>query len=324
MEKRRFSFIILLLLWSLAHLQAQWDDLPGQYWATKVHFNPSFAGETEAISTAALYRYRWTGIENAPRQFYLMADMPFEFFGKRHGAGLMIYNETVGQLHNSLLAAQYNFKKEIGRGFLNMGLQVGVYDLHFDAGSKHITEDSLQHKRGILRVNPTGKQVIDLGAGISWTGKAFFAGLSVMHLNQPGFYAHNDSLSTDIQSDSARSSISRSYNLIVGCNISLFHPLEIQPMMWIQTYPKQTEVEATVRLEYDKKFSGGLSWRRNDGYLLFAGAVIHDIELGYAYGIHTSGPGKNSRGSHELFLRYNFPIDYFKPKRQPHKSIRLL
>lgn len=324
MEKRRFLWILLLHLYCLPQLQAQWDDPPGQYWTAKSYFNPSFAGKTEAISTTALYRYSWIGIQNAPQQLILTADMPFEFLGRRHGAGLAVYTETIGELRNSLLAAQYSFKKEIGKGFLNIGLQAGVYDLNFDVGSKHIFGDSLQHRRGILRVNPADKQVIDLSAGISWTGNSVFAGLSAIHINQPRFYAHNDSLSADLQSDSTLSVVPRSYNLMAGCNISLFHPLEIQPMVWIQTDLSVTQVQATLRLEYNKRFSGGASWRMDDGYVLFAGTIIREVELGYAYGLHTTGPGQNSRGSHELYLRYNFPLDHFKPKRPPHKSIRLL
>lgn len=324
MEKRRFSLILPLLLWSLIPLQAQWNDPPGQYWTAKSYLNPSFAGETEVISTTALYRYSWSGIENAPQHLLLTADMPFEFLGSRHGTGLVAYTETVGELRNSLLAAQYSLKKEIGKGFLNIGLQAGVYDLKFDAGSKYIFTDSLQYGRGMLKVNPADKQVIDLNAGISWTGKYIFAGLSAMHINQPRFYAHNDSLSADLQSDSTLSTIPRSYNLMAGYNITLFHPLEIQPMVWVQTDFSMTQVQATLRLEYNKRFSGGASWRLDDGYVLFAGATIRDVELGYAYGLHTTGSGKNSRGSHELYLRYDFPLDYFKPKRQPHKSIRLL
>lgn len=324
MEKRRFILTLYLFLCALLHLQAQWNDSPGQYWVIKSYFNPSFAGETTQISTSALYQYKWVGIENAPRQLYLTANMPFEFLGRHHGVGLVIYNETLGQLHNSLLAAQYNYKKKIGTGSLNIGLQAGIYDLHFDAGSKHIFGDSLQHGREILRVNTADRQVVDLGAGISWTGKSFFAGLSVMHLNQPRFYAHNDSLSTDIRSDSSRVSIPRSYNFMARCNISLFHPLEIQPMVWIQSDLKKAQVQATLLLEYNKKFSGGASWKMNDGYLFFAGTSIRDAEVGYAYGLHTMGIGQHSRGSHAFYLRYNFPLDYLKPKKQPHKSIRLL
>lgn len=324
MEKRHFFWILLLYFCGGGSLQAQWDDLHTQYWAIRSYINPSFTGETEAVSATALYRYSWSGIENAPRQFYLTANMPFEFLGKRHGVGLVVHNESVGALHNSFLAIQYSLKKEIGDNFLSLGLQAGIYNLNFDAGNKHITEDPIQPGRSILKVNPTDKQPIDLSTGISWTGRSFFAGLSAMHLNQPRFYPHTDSLTTDLKNDSARSVIPRSYNLIAGYNIRPFYPFAIQPMVWIWTDFNTTQVQATLRMEYNRKFSGGLSWRKDDGYLLFAGVLIKEVELGYAYGIHTSGPAQNSNGSHELFLRYQFPLDYFKPKRQPHQSIRLL
>lgn len=324
MEKRRFYWILLLHFCCLLHLQAQWDDPPGQYWTVKSYFNPSFAGEAEAINVSALYRYTWHGIKNAPQPIILTAGMPFEFWGNRHGVGMVVHNESAGDHHNSLLAAQYSFKKYFRRGFLNIGVQAGVYDLNFDAGNKFILSDSLQQSRGIIKVNPTDKQVIDLNAGISWIGKSFFAGLAAMHISQPRFYARNDSLSADIQGDSVISVIPRSYNLMAGYNITLLYPLEIQPMVWLQANHNKTLIMATLRMEYNKKFSGGVSWKKDDGYALFAGTVIRNIEVGYAYGIHTSGLGKNSKGSYEFYLRYNFPLDHFKPKRQPYKSIRLL
>jgi Bacteroidetes-specific putative membrane protein len=325
MEKRRLLCLISLLLLScIARIQAQWDDTFSQYWIIKGYFNPAFAGETKQIKAAVLYRYQWTGIENAPKKVVLTADMPFEFFGRRHGAGLAAYTETIGDLRNSLLAAQYSFKKEIGKGFLNIGLQAGVYDLHFDAGSKHIFTDSLQHSRGMLKVNPADKQVIDLSAGISWTGRRVFAGISALHITQPAFYAHNDSISSaDLLTDSLLSVIPRSYNFMAGYNITFFHPLEIQPMLWAQTDFEVIEVQATLRIEYNKKFSGGVSWRMNDGYTFFAGATIEGVQVGYAYDLYTAGMGKDSKGSHEVYLRYNIPYD-LSSRRHPHKSIRLL
>lgn len=324
MTKRCFSFLCLLLLCNCLYLQAQWDNLPGQYWTVRNYLNPSFTGETEAIRTTALYRYNWSGIENAPQQLYLTADMPFDFLGKRHGAGLVIYRESIGNLRNSAFTAQYSFKKKLGEGFLNFGLQGGIFDLQFDTGNKLILKDSLQYRRGFLKVNPINKQLINIDAGISWTGKSFFAGFSAMHINQPQFYAYSDSLSTNLQNDSTQSIIPRSYNLTVGYNITPFHPLEIQPMICIQSMGAKTQMHATLRLDYDKKVSGGVSWITDNGYLFFAGANIREIQLGYAYGLHTKGAGKISNGSHELYLQYNFPLDYFKPKRYPHKSIRLL
>ena len=111
---------------------------------------------------------------------------------------------------------------------------------------------------------------------------------------------------------------------MAGCNIRLIHPFEIEPMVWVLHNRHETMVQATLRMIYDERFSGGLSWRSNDGYSFFAGVNLQGVEMGYAYDLHKTGMAKVSSGSHELYLRYLIPANYLKPKRQPHKSIRLL
>ena len=314
-----------LLLCCIMEMQAQWDASFSHYWAVKGAYNPAFAGETAAIRTTALYQYQWAGIDNAPQRVVLTADMPVAFLQRRHGAGIVAYSEQLGSLRNTLLAGQYSFRQELGKGALQLGLQAGIYNLQYDAGSLQFIPGGESYERGMLRVNPADKQLADLHAGIAWSGKHIFAGLSVLHLTQPGFDAVPDSIvATDLQSDSTRSFIPRSYNFMAGCNISLFYPLELQPMVRVQSDLSVTQVQATLRMEYNKRFSGGVSWLSDDGYAFFAGATLQELELGYAYSLHTTGMGRESKGSHELYLRCNFPLDYFKPKLQPHKSIRLL
>ncbi len=325
MEKRRFLLIIPLLLQALSPVQAQWDASFSQPWAVRSYLNPSFAGEKEAIRTAALYRYPWSKIENAPRQFVVTADMPFEFFGRRHGAGLVAYTETTGTLRNSLLAAQYSFKKEIGSGFLNIGLQAGMHELNFDAGSRNLMGDTLIRAQRAFEVTEVKKKLFDLNVGISWTGQHAFVGLSVLHALQPRFPVYNDTINlTSLPADSLTTHVPRAYNLMAGCNIRLFHPLELQPAARVQSIAGVTRVQTALRLVYDRKFSGGASWKMDEGYAFFAGATLHGMELGYAYELYTGEIGKHSGGGHEVYLRYNLPVDSFKPKRQPHKSIRLL
>lgn len=334
MEKRRFLWAVLLLLCVILPTRAQWDVSHSHYWAMRGYTNPSFAGEKEAIRTTALYRYPWNGIENAPQHVLIATDMPFEFLGKRHGVGLAAHAETAGSLRNSLLTAQYSFKKEIGDGFLNLGVQAGAHDLTFDAGSRQFITDTLTSTAGRFQVTTTDKKLFDLGAGISWTSPSFFAGFSLLHINQPRFTVFNPEIPSEnpddspllpIESaDSLRSSVPRSYNFMSGYNIRLFRSLELQPMVWLQNSSDDTKIQSTLRFVYDKKLSGGASWRKDHGWVLFAGVAFKGVELGYAYDLNTKGFGKSSKGSHEMYLRYEFPVDYFKPKRQPHKSIRLL
>lgn len=326
MKKRNPVLLIVLFLLYAGGISAQWDAPFSHYWMIRGYYNPSFAGETDQIRTSAIYRYQWVNVKNAPTKTAITADMPFEFLNRRHGVGLVVFSENMGNVRNSLLAAQYTFKKQFGKSFLNFGIQAGMNDLKFDAGSIRFITDSTRNNTRSTDVDPAEKRVLELNAGISWTNRNVFAGISVLHINQPTFYAQKDTvLSEDIQTDSLRSSIPRSYNFIAGCNITLPNPLyEIQPMVWIQSDLTTTQVQATLRMVYRKKYSGGVSWRRNDGYVFFAGATIRDMEIGYAYDLHITGAGKGSKGSHEVYLRYNFPFDLFRQERQPHKSIRIL
>lgn len=326
MEKRQIVFYIFLLC-CIVRAQAQWDASFSRFWVAKMYYNPSFAGENDKIQVSGIYQYQWAGIENAPKHIFLSADMPVEFLGMRHGIGILTYNNAIGNERNSLFAAQYTFKYRIGKGMLNIGIQAAMHELNFDAASLRLSTDSTKNNRKTLRFNPTDKKVPDINAGISWTSKNFFAGVGAMHINQPAFFALGDSISHgNVKGDSAMSHIPLSYNFMAGYNIRAFHPfIEIQPMFFAQTSDfTQINMQAALQVVYRKKYSAGASWRGNAGYSLFAGAVIEDVEVGYAYDLHTSGIGKESGGSHELSIRYRFPMDLFQKKTMPHKSIRLL
>lgn len=319
----RFSFISLLLLYSFSPMHAQWDVPFSHYWAVRSFYNPAFAGATDQKRTAAAYRYEWDGVENAPQKIALTADLPIEFLHKRQGVGILLYGEQTGLLRNSLLAVQYSYRMDFPKGAMQIGLQAGIYSLQFDAGNWDIIHGE-GYEKPFLRVNEIEKQQPDLNAGIAWSGEKISIGLSLQHITQPRFYTIKDSVTTDLQSDSLRISIPRSVNFMAGYNIALLYPLAIQPMVLVQSSFSETVVQATLRLEYGKHYSGGFSWSPNKGYVIFGGVVLQELEMGYAYNKHTSGLGSISKGSHELYLRYDFPLDYFKPKLAPQKSIRLL
>ena len=327
MKKWRNYFIITLLLCSSIKLSAQWESPITHYWEVKGYYNPSFAGILNSINTTAIYKYQWAGIEGAPQRMVFTADMPFTFLNKRHGAGIIAYTENIGTLRNSLFAAQYSFKQQIGRGMFNIGLQAGIYNLNYDAETVNMTTSFSS-----ISVNTTKKQAADIGAGISWTDKKFYVGVSALHINQPVFYVYNVSSPTENSlhnptnnsSDSLKSHIPLSFNLTAGYNIPLFNSFEIQPMVLILSNSNHTYTQATMQIKYDNKLSVGFSWISDDAYSIFAGTTIQGFGLGYAYTIHKSGYGKDSNGSHELYLKYDFPLDYFKQKSQPHKSIRFL
>ncbi|HHU25930.1 MAG TPA: type IX secretion system membrane protein PorP/SprF [Bacteroidales bacterium] len=390
--KQRFIGLLFPFFCCAFTVQAQWDASCNQYWATRGFSNPSFAGETETVRATAFYRKPWSG---------LSIDMPFEFLGRRHGIGLITQVEKAetagtsdmigttgksgglgtsrrtGAPRNTLMAAQYSFKQKVGKGFLNVGLQAGLYEVAFISGDRTGISTSLSSIQGVDQSAWGDKKLFDAGAGASWTAPSFFIGFSLLHINQPKLQTYNQEVTPGSASDlpqpsdlnqpsdlpqpsseandSPVSRIPRTYNLMAGYNIQWLQPLEIQPMVWLRNSSGKTTVDATLRLEYVKKFSAGASWRIDQGYVIFAGITIKGVEVGYAYGRYTKGlendnrgstglegktginvgtgsegitenltKGTGNKGNHELYLRYHFPLEAFKPKRQPHKSIRLL
>lgn len=325
MTKLKICCFITIMLLRITLAQAQWDVPFSQFWTAKTYYNPSFAGETDKIEISGIYKYQWANIENAPKHIFLSANMPIEFLGLRHSVGLLTYSNAVGNERNALFAVQYAFKQRVSKGMFNLGIQAGMYEINFDAASLFLTVDSTRNNKKIIKAHPTDKKTFDLNAGISWTSKNFHIGAAATHINQPTFFSMNtlsDSGSTI--NDSTFSKIPISYNFMSGCNITLIYPLEIQPALFVQTNFSDTRLQTVLRGVYNKKYSAGASWNNKEGYSFFAGAVIEDIEIGYAYDLYTSGIGKESGGSHELSVRYRFPIDLFKKSPMPHKSIRLL
>jgi type IX secretion system PorP/SprF family membrane protein len=319
----RFNIISLLLLCYTLTLQAQWDASFSHYWAVRSYYNPAFAGATDYIRTAAAYRQEWAGIENAPQKLVLTTDLPIVLLRKRQGVGIVVYNELTENLRNALFAGQYSYRKDILHGTFQIGVQAGIHSLQYDADKRSVISGE-EYGKPSLRVNEMAKQLPDLNTGIAWCSKKLFIGLSIMHITQPKFYTTNDSVTTDLQSDSLCTSISRSLNFMAGYNIAQFSPLSIHPMVWIQSDFSETVLQATLRLEYNDRFSCGFSWLPEKGYLLFGSITVQGIEMGYAFNKHTLNLGSIRKDSHELYLRYDLPLEYFKPKLQPQKSIRLL
>ncbi len=326
MQRFKPLFITAFILLHAAAAIAQWDAPLSQYWAAKTYYNPAFAGETAKGRASAFYRYEWSGIENAPKKIIVTADMPLSFLNRKHGVGMVSATENLGDLRNAMLAVQYAYTHKTSAGEWNIGVRAGVYDLKYDAGSIRLLADTIAgNGKPALEANTAAEKIFDLHAGISYTGRRFFAGLSVMHLNRPAFYASPDSLSSaGVTGDSARAVIPRTFNLMAGYNIILPNPLyELQPMVWVLAGLDETQVQATLRAVYKKKLSAGASWRSRNGYAFFAGAVIKDIEMGYAYEWHTAGIGRESQGSHEIGIRYRFDVNA-KEQRPAQKSIRIL
>lgn len=313
-DVKRHILAILILLSALpVGLQAQYDPSFSHYWAMEPSFNPAAVGKQQKINAAVAYNMTMTGFEHNPRTMYAGADMPFEFLGKKHGAGLQFVNDQIGLFSHRKLALQYAFRMKLLGGQLAIGLQPGLLSESFDGSGVDLNEAG---DPAFATSQATGT-AFDLGVGVYYQHRWWYAGLSAQHLTAPLVYL----------GETTEMKLSQAYYFTAGCNIRLRNPfLTIQPSVLGRTDGVGYRADVSARLKYthDKKMMyAGVGYSPTNSATIFLGGLFHGVILGYSYEIYTSAISLGN-GSHEIMLGYQTDMNFHKKGRNRHQSVRIL
>ncbi len=310
---RRFLLIIIVLATGLAAARAQYDPKFSHYWAMEPSYNPAAAGKDQKLNIAAAYNMTLAGFENNPRTMYAGADMPVRFLNMFHGLGVNFINDEIGLFSHKNFALQYAPKFRLFGGTLSVGVQVGFISETFD-GSKVDTDQP--NDPAFPKSEATGS-ALDIGAGLYYNYKQFYAGLSAKHLNAPVIEL----------GETQEMDIASTYYFTTGYNIKLRNPfLSIHPSAYASYDGTGYRVDLTARMKYTfekRMFYAGAGYSPSNSFTLFLGGNFHGIILGYSYEVYTSAMSFGN-GSHELHVGYQMDLDFQKKGRNRHKSVRLL
>ncbi len=310
---RRFYALTAALIIVLTTVRAQYDPNFSHYWAMEPSFNPAAAGKEPKLNIAAAYAMTLTGFENNPRTMYASADLPFRFLNCFHGVGGQFVNDQIGLFSHKKFAVQYAFKLKLFGGTLSPGIQVGFLSESFD-GSKVDTETPNDPAFPTSEATGTG---FDLGGGLYYSHRNWYAGVSVQHFNAPVIEI----------GEKQEFNVDPTYYLTGGYNIKLRNPfLTIHPSVFGRydgtTY--RADITARVQYKHEKRMMyAGVGYSPTNSVTVLLGGDFHGVRLGYSYEIYTSALSFGN-GSHELFLGYQMDIDFRKKGRNKHKSVRLL
>lgn len=304
-------------------VSAQTDAQLTQYWAMPTYYNPGAVGNSDFIRVTAASRLQWVGIPRAPQAFLGLADSPFKLLGKRIGAGVVFMQETAGLYSTLNASAQLAYKIKFLKGELSIGAQVGIISETFKGTEVHNPDDDDYHEGnddGIPTMDINGTS-LDVGAGVFYTRKNFWASLSATHLTQPTITMKAESE----QEKQYEFNTSRICYFMAGGNIPIKNTLfELQPSVLAKSDFTFFSAEATARVRYNKFISGGVAYRWNDAVSVMIGAEFKNFFLGYSYDYPISSISKASSGSHEVFLRYNVKLNMADKNKNKHKSIRIM
>ena len=310
---RRIIIITALLLLTVNVVRAQYDPSYSHYFSMEPSFNPASVGKENVLNVVGAYALDFAGFEHNPNTFYVGADMPLYFLKSYHGVGLSMLNDKIGLFTHQRIAGQYAFRFKLFGGRLAAGIQAGLLMEKFD-GSKLDVEDS---NDAALPLSEVSGNSLDLGFGLYYTHKNWYAGASVQHITAPQI---------DL-GETNEFKVDPSYYLTAGYNIKLRNPLISIPTSTLVRYDGVSwrgDITARVVYKNDKKMLyGGVSYSPTNSVTALIGGSFHGINIGYSYEVYTSAINLGN-GSHELFVSYQTDINLQKKGRNKHKSVRFL
>jgi type IX secretion system PorP/SprF family membrane protein len=308
------------------HSLAQSDAQMSQYYEVPTYYNPAAVGQTDYINVRAAARLQWVGIDNAPQNFMLTADMPFKLFNKRFGTGVVVNQESIGLYRTLNIHAQLGFKLKKFGGEFTAAISAGMYDQTFKGSEVVLPDDDDYHQStddGVPTRDLHGT-AFDLGAGLWYVHKYFWAGASCTHITSPTVTLSNDNgdSSTDLNYEFQAGRVAY---FMAGGNIPLKNTLfEVMPSVFVKSDFSFTTAEFTARARYNKFLTIGVGYRWNDAVTATLAAEIKGFFIGYAYDYPISDIAKASSGSHEIVAGYRLKLDLGDKNKNKHKSIRIM
>ena len=173
---RRFTTVLVISFLGIFVAKAQYDPSYSHYFSMEPSFNPASVGKENQLNVVGAYALDFAGFEHNPNTFYVGADMPLYFLKNYHGVGASIMNDKIGLFTHQRIAGQYAFRFNLLGGRLAAGVQAGLIMETFD-GSKLDVEQS--NDPALPSSQVTGNS-LDLGFGLYYTHKNWYAGLSAI------------------------------------------------------------------------------------------------------------------------------------------------
>jgi len=317
-----------------AHADAQTDAQFTQYFQVPTYYNPAAVGQTDFVRIRAGSRMQWVGIDNAPTTFLGVADSPFKLFGKMWGGGVMIQQESAGLYGNVTAALQLGYKLKLFKGVLTVAIQPGLINETFKGSKVFIPDDNDYHSSTdeAIPTNDVSGTAFDLGLGVWYQHRHWWAGLSTTHILSPtiNFSASDDSSTGNATSESETEKrfqfqARRTLYFTAGGNIPIKNTLfEVMPSMLFKSDFTFTTAEVTARVRYNKFLSAGVGYRWDDAVTATVSAEFKGFFLGYSFDYPLTDINKASSGSHEIFLGYSLKLDFSEKNKNRHKSIRIM
>lgn len=294
-------YFLLFTVFNALSVLAQQDAMYSQYRFNTLAINPAYAGSRDRLSTTAMLRSQWAGVEGAPETKTLSFDMPIR--NRKLGIGMQFFNEKVGVSNLSGGFISYAYRIFMENSTLAFGLQAGASHFKADLTSVDLG-DQIQDQTFLQNTNEV---YLNFGTGAYYNSRNFYLGLSMPHL-------FKNTLNNIDVSAITNGEIKRQYLHVFiasGYVVELDKDFKIVPSFLfkgIQGAPVQIDFNANLWIK--DSFSIGAQYRSSSSIAAMMEVQISpQIRVGYSYDRSLTKLANFNSASHEIMLRYEFGFE---------------
>jgi type IX secretion system PorP/SprF family membrane protein len=294
MKKLYVGYIVWVhLIFMVYEGHAQQTPVFSQYFFNELVINPAYAGAHVQLSLTSMYRNQWVNFPGAPRTFSFSGHT--SVYGGKMGLGLLVNTDKIGSYNNDNVYGYYAYKIAFQGGTLSMGLQGGFNYLGADFSKLDLVNQSDKSFATVKMYKP------NVGAGVYFNRKNFFAGFSVPYLL-------NKSATASIKDGATQIIEARYYFLRSGVILPLnaSENVKFNPSILVRAQegqPLSFDFNAAFIL-YDL-VGTGLSYRSGDAIISFIDIKLSEkFHFAYSYDWTSSDISRFSNGTHEFMLNF--------------------
>jgi len=289
-------FLIISTIFTVGICSAQRTPVFADYYYNTIALNPAYAGYHENTEITLSGRTHLSNIDGLPSTMNLTFHGPSN--NEKTGFGAMVTRDNVGITSKTGIYGAYAYKLTLDYGdynsewrhhpkTLSFGLIGGISKYEENLLSLNITNDPNFSNN----INVT---IPSFGAGVFYSSRLFYIGVSSPNLLEPSFSSENN---VNIRSD---------YYLNTGIRIYRSRFLYLEPSILIKyTDGAPLQLDTNLILNYLDKMELGIGYRTTSTLNLLAGFYIfNNFRIIYNYNLTLRNSPLNQ--THGIGLSYRF------------------
>ena len=272
----------------------QYSSLQSQYMFNPIALNPAATGSEDVMSIVGTFRAQWIGFPGAPTTEALTLHAPLK--NVNSSVGLQLFADQIGIDLRTSINGLYSYRFKLKNANLRLGVSGGVsfVQSNYSELQVYTPDDDEISSNSPLGVLPNA------GFGMYYTAEKYFLSFSI-----PTLFSHR------FENNKFRSISSvANYNFLIGggYEFNLKNDMGLKPSVLLKFRANnRPQFDFNTKLKLNPMFEVGLSYRTEEAIIgMFEANVTNQFSVMYSFGMPITAIAKNSFGSHELSVKYNF------------------